>query len=64
MIVRQVVKAKAIGLTNAKRWALSEEYDRFQHFLKTGEDLGVYSSNKQQGLRFYKIIKTNNHNEP
>ena len=48
-------------LTNAKRVALEEEYNNLQHYLQTNriEGLGLllYSANKQQADRFYKVIK-------
>ena len=37
--------------------ALQQEYDNLQHYLQTKEDLGLYSANKQQANRFYKVIK-------
>jgi transposase len=36
--------------------ALQQEYDNLQHYLQTKEDLGLYSANKQQADRFYKVI--------
>jgi putative transposase len=36
--------------------ALQQEYDNLQHYLQTKEDLGLYSANKQQANRFYKMI--------
>jgi putative transposase len=44
-------------LTNTKLVALQQEYDNLQHYLQTKEDLGLYSANKQQANRFYKVIK-------
>ncbi|MGB6592205.1 MAG: hypothetical protein WA323_26915 [Candidatus Nitrosopolaris sp.] len=44
-------------LTNTKLVALQREYDNLQHYLQTKEDLGLYSANKQQANRFYKVIK-------
>jgi hypothetical protein len=46
-----------IGLTNTKQVALQQEYDNLQHYLQTREDRGLYSANKQQADRYYKIIK-------
>lgn len=37
--------------------ALTQEYDNLQHYLQTKQDLGLYSANKQQADRFYKVIK-------
>lgn len=39
--------------------ALEQEYNNLQHYLQTNrkEDLGLYSANKQQADRFYKVIK-------
>jgi putative transposase len=36
---------------------LQQEYDNLQHYLQTREDRGLYSANKQQADRYYKIIK-------
>jgi putative transposase len=46
-------------LTNTKLMALEQEYNNLQHYLQTNkkEDLGLYSANKQQADRFYKVIK-------
>jgi putative transposase len=46
-------------LTNTKLVALEQEYDNLQHYLQTNrkEDLGLYSANKQQADRFYKVVK-------
>lgn len=57
MEVAKTVKCKLIGLTNRKFELLNREYDNFQHYLKTGEDRGIYSATKQQGKRTYKKIK-------
>jgi putative transposase len=46
-----------IRLTNRKQVALQQEYDNLQHYLQTREDRGLYSANKQQADRYYKIIK-------
>jgi putative transposase len=43
-------------LTNTKLVALEQEYNNLQHYLQTKEDLGLYSANKQQADRFYKIV--------
>jgi putative transposase len=37
--------------------ALQQEYDNLQHYLQTIEDRGLYSANRQQVDRFYKVIK-------
>jgi transposase len=37
--------------------ALQQESDNLQHYLQTKEDLGLYSANKQQADRFYKVIE-------
>src|SRR6201997_3544081 len=44
-------------LTNTKLAPLEQEYDNLQHYLQTREDRGLYSANKQQADRYYKIIK-------
>jgi IS605 OrfB family transposase len=37
--------------------ALEQEYNNLQHYLQTKENLGLYSANKQQADRFYKLVK-------
>lgn len=46
------------NLTDTKLRALQQEYDRLQYYLQTKQDLGLYSANKQQADRFYKVVKT------
>jgi len=46
-----------VALTKRKQRFLNDEYDKLQHFLQTKEDLGLYSANKQQAQRFYKVVK-------
>lgn len=53
----KTIRCKLIGLTKRKLELLNREYDNFQHYLKTGEDRGVYSATKQQGKRTYRKIK-------
>jgi len=57
--VTKTIKCKLIGLTKRKLELLNREYDNFQHYLKTGEDRGVYSATKQQGKRTYRKIDSN-----
>jgi putative transposase len=59
-LVKKCYHCKIIeNLTNTKLVALQQEYDNLQHYLQTNkkEDLGLYSANKQQADRFYKVIK-------
>jgi len=60
MEITKTIKCKLIGLTKRKLELLNREYDNFQHYLKTGEDRGVYSATKQQGKRTYRKIDPNN----
>ena len=60
MEVRKTVRCKLVGLTKRKLELLNREYDNFQHYLRTGEDKGVYSATKQQGKRTYRKV---NHNK-
>ena len=53
----KTITAKIVALTATKQQLLQTEYDNLQRFLQTGEDLGVYSANKQQAKRYYKTIK-------
>ena len=57
MKARKTIKCGVVFLTKHKQNLLDQEFDNFQHFLQTGEDLGVYSAHKQQAGRFYKKIK-------
>jgi putative transposase len=56
-LVKKTYHCKVIRLTNTKQVALQQEYDNLQHYLQTREDRGLYSANKQQADRYYKIIK-------
>ncbi|MEX2722113.1 MAG: hypothetical protein Q6362_011985 [Candidatus Wukongarchaeota archaeon] len=58
MKVKKTIKAKIVYLTKVKQQLLEEEYDNLQRFLK-GEPVKLYSANKQQAKRFYKMIKPN-----
>ena len=51
------IKCGIASLTKRKRQFLDLEYERLQHFLQTKEDLGLYSANKQQAQRFYKVVR-------
>jgi hypothetical protein len=44
-------------VTNTTQVALQQEYDNLQHYSQTKEDRGLYSANRQQADRFYKVIK-------
>jgi putative transposase len=56
-LVKKTYHCKVIRLTNKKQVALQQEYNNLQHYLQTREDRGLYSANKQQADRYYKIIK-------
>ena len=56
MKVKKTIKAKIVFLTKVKKLLLEEEYGNLQRFLR-GEDVGLYSANKQQAKRFYEKIK-------
>jgi len=56
MKVKKTVKAKIVYLTKVKQQLLEKEYENLQRFLH-GEDVELYSANKQQAKRFYKKIK-------
>lgn len=59
-LVKKCYHCKVIpSLTNTKLMALEQEYNNLQHYLQTRrrEDLGLYSANKQQADRFYKVVK-------
>jgi IS605 OrfB family transposase len=57
MMVAKTLKLKVENPTRTKFDLLEQEYLKLDFFLKTGIDLGLYSANKQQALRFYKKIK-------
>ena len=54
---RKTIRCGIVHLTKQKEELLNQEYDNFQYFLQTGENLGVYSAHKQQAKRFYKTVK-------
>lgn len=56
MKVKKTIKAKIVFLTKIKQRLLGEEYENLQRFLR-GEDVELYSANKQQAKRFYTKIK-------
>jgi len=66
-MVKKIIKAKIVGLTNIKEKLLNQEYDNLQEFLQLKDafwwdkNLGknLYSANKQQASRFYRKINTN-----
>jgi len=51
------IQCGIVALTKRKLQFLNDEYDNLQRFLQTKEDLGLYSANKQQAQRFYKVVK-------
>ena len=53
---KKTIQAKIVHLTGVKRCLLEQEYDGLQRFLH-GEDVELYSANKQQALRFYRRVK-------
>ena len=57
MELTKTIKCKLIRLTKRKLNLLNREYDNLNHYLKTGEDRGVYSAHKQQARRYFKKIK-------
>ena len=57
MEISLTIQCGIVALTKRKQQFLNAEYDNLQHFLQTKEDLGLYSANKQQAQRFYKVVK-------
>jgi len=55
--VQKVVKAKVVRLTYIKRQILDYEYDGLQRFLQGDPSVELYSANKQQAQRFYRLTK-------
>jgi len=55
--VQKVIKAKIVGLTNIKRQILDHEYEGLQRFLRGDSGVELYSANKQQAKRFYRVVK-------
>ena len=53
----KTVRCKLIGLTKRKQELLDREYNNFLHWLRTGEDKGVYSAYKQDAKWLYKKAK-------
>ena len=54
--MKLTIQAGVVRLTRRKRAILDREYDNLQRFLR-GEDVPLYSANKQQALRYYGKIK-------
>jgi putative transposase len=52
-MVKLIYQCGIIELTNNKQNALDSEYFNLQTFLNDNVDLGLYSANKQQALRYY-----------
>jgi len=57
--LRLTIQAGIVGLTKTKQQFLDNEYTNLQLFLKGKKDVQLYSANKQQALRYYKVIKPN-----
>jgi putative transposase len=55
--LRLTIQAGIVGLTRRKQELLDNEYTNLQLFLKGKKAARLYSANKQQALRYYKIIK-------
>jgi len=53
---KKTIQAKIVDLTKIKQKLLEQEYENLQRFLH-GEDIKLYSANKQQAKRFYRKIK-------
>ena len=51
------IQCGIVALTKRKQQFLNSEYDNLQQFLQIKEDRGLYSANKQQAQRFYKVVK-------
>jgi IS605 OrfB family transposase len=54
--MRLTIQCGIVKLTQRKKQILDREYDNLQKFLH-GEDVPLYSANKQQAKRYYKRIK-------
>jgi hypothetical protein len=50
------IQCAVTSLAKRKQQFLDIEYDNLQHFLQTKEGRGLYSANKQQAQRFYKVV--------
>jgi len=58
-MVKAVHRCGIVGLTGIKKDALDTEYSNLQTYLKTGNNLGLYSANKQQADRYYRKKRKN-----
>jgi putative transposase len=58
MLVSKTIKCGIISPTKTKLKLLKQEYENLQKFLR-GENVKLYSANKQQALRYYRKIKPN-----
>jgi len=54
--MRLTIQCGIVKLTKRKQEILDREYNNLQKFLH-GEDVPLYSANKQQALRYYKKVK-------
>jgi IS605 OrfB family transposase len=54
--MRLTIQCGIIELTKSKQDVLEREYNNLQKFLQ-GEDVTLYSANKQQALRYYRKVK-------
>ncbi len=53
----KTIQGGLINLTKTKKNVLHQEYDNLQEYLQGGDDLELYSANKQQADRYYDKIK-------
>ena len=59
MKAKLTIKPKIVHLTRVKQRLLEAEYENLQRFLRGEKDVPLYSSYKQQALRYYKRVNLN-----
>ena len=57
MKATKTIQGGLVNLTKTKKNILNQEYDNLQKYLQDGDDVELYSANKQQAERYYDKIK-------
>ncbi|UOY09935.1 RNA-guided endonuclease TnpB family protein [Methanonatronarchaeum sp. AMET6-2] len=57
MKATKTIQSGLVNITKTKKDILNQEYDNLQKYLQDGEDVELYSANKQQAERYYNKIK-------
>lgn len=54
--MQKTIQAGVVNLTDIKREQLTTEYENLQRYLHNGDDVELYSANRQQADRYYDTI--------